>query len=66
MAIVTQDCPARSIFLELEHDALLAIKRAEKVTDFPLIELGAFLGHQAARWRHEEMCPTCAQHGDAA
>jgi hypothetical protein len=64
--IASSDCPTRRLFLELEHDALLAIRRAEKSTEFPLVELGAFLGHQAARWRHEELCAVCAQHRTAA
>jgi hypothetical protein len=64
--IPSLDCPTRRFFLELEHDAILAIRRAEKWTEFPLIELGAFIGHQVARWRHEDLCPACAQHRKAA
>jgi hypothetical protein len=64
--IPSSDCPTRTFFLELEHDAILAIKRAEEWTEFPLIELDAFIARQVARWRHEDLCPVCAQYRKVA
>jgi hypothetical protein len=65
-SMIADVCPVRILFLRLEHEALLAIRSAETSTEFPLAELGAFMGQQVARWRHEEICPACAQHRKAA
>jgi hypothetical protein len=60
MQKITLDCPGRRVFLEREQEAVIALRDAEQKADgIPFTQLAAFLGFQAARLQHEDICPRC-------